>query len=136
MTKKKNTPAPVDNKTAEKKTSDKNKQEEQAPSRNVRPQIVGAAVGMFTGWIIANATLNLGWFNGSIARMTLLGGVIGGLIGGNEALADAGKRLTNKDDVTLNTIVALVGMAVIFGAILGLLYFANWLVVRWGIEDV
>jgi hypothetical protein len=110
---------------------DQSSTEEQAspPSPgNLGRQLVGALIGAAIALMLGAAALQLGWIQGNLTRLALWGGVIGGLIGGSEALAAAGKRLTKRDNPVLNVVVALVGMAAIFSVLFALVYWLSILI--------
>ena len=52
-----------------------------------------------------------------MTRYLMWGGVVGGLVGGSDTLAQAGKRLTHRDSDWLNILVSLLGMLVISGVL-------------------
>lgn len=80
-------------------------------------QMVGAIIGAAVAFLLATGAQRLGWAGGDMVRYLLWGGVIGGLIGGSNTLAQAGKRLTHRDEDWLNVLVSLLGMVVIFGVL-------------------
>ncbi len=80
-------------------------------------QIVGAFVGAAVALLLAVGAQQLGWFQGSLIRYVLWGGVIGGLVGGSDRLEQAGSRLTRLDIRWLNITVAILGMAIVFGVL-------------------
>ncbi len=92
------------------------------PPQNWGHQLVGAFIGGALALVLGAGALQLGWIQGNLVRFALWGGVIGGLIGGSEALASAGRRLTKRDNTVLNIAVSLVGMAVIFSVLFALVY--------------
>lgn len=85
-------------------------------------QMKGAVIGAAAGLALAWLAQQLGWFNGNLVTLALWGAVIGGLVGGSDALERAGQRLTRRDQRWVNILVGLVGMAIVFGAILLLSY--------------
>lgn len=91
-------------------------------------QLVGALIGGALALMLGAAALQLGWIQGNLTRLVLWGGVIGGLVGGSQALAAAGKRLTRRDNPVLNVVVALVGMAVVFSVLFALVYWLSVLI--------
>ncbi len=93
-------------------------------------QLVGAFIGGGLALILGAGALQLGWIQGNLVRFALWGGVIGGLIGGSEALAAAGRRLTKRDNAVLNVAVALVGMVVIFTVLFALVYWLSTFIRR------
>lgn len=88
------------------------------PSQDWGRQSVGAIIGAFIALILAGLAAQFGWIGGNLMVYALWGGVIGGLVGGTEALERAGRRLTQRDNKALNIIVALVGMIVVFSLLL------------------
>ena len=93
-------------------------------------QLVGAFIGGALALVIGAGALQLGWIQGNLMRFALWGGVIGGLIGGSEALAAAGRRLTKRDNAVLNVAVSLVGMVVIFTVLFALVYWLSMFIRR------
>jgi len=91
-------------------------------------QMLGAVVGGLLALVAASLARGAGLISGSLVQYVLWGGVVGGLIGGADALALAGKRLTRKDARGLNILAALLGMAFLFGAFLLLVRGVSWLV--------
>jgi len=84
---------------------------------SLRRQTIGALIGAAVVFLLAMAAQQFGWVPGDMTRYVLWGGVIGGLVGGSDTLAQAGKRLTRRDADWLNILVALLGMAAIAGAL-------------------
>lgn len=104
---------------------DEKKEAQQADARPTQDwgrQSVGAIIGAFVALILAGLAAQMGWIGGNLMIYALWGGVIGGLIGGSEALERAGARLTQRDNRALNIVVALIGMFVVFVFLLGLTY--------------
>jgi len=91
-------------------------------------QMFWAAVGGLLALVAASLARGAGLISGSLVQYVLWGGVVGGLIGGADALAVAGKRLTRKDARGLNILAALLGMAFLFGAFFLLVRAVSWLV--------
>lgn len=90
------------------------------PPGSLGRQFVGALVGAAVALLLALAGQQLGWLGGDLMQYVLWGGVIGGLVGGSDALAQAGKRLTRRDEDWLNILVAIVGMTLVFSAVYAL----------------
>ena len=107
---------------------------ETSRARNWGNQILGALIGGAVALAAAAAVREMGWISGPLIRWMLWGGVIGGLVGASERLAQAGKRLTRRDETWLNVFVALIGMALVFTLIFGLAYGAG-LLVRWYLDS-
>jgi len=87
------------------------------PPGSLRRQMIGALIGAAVTFLLARAAQQFGWVAGDMTRYLMWGGVIGGLVGGSDTLAQAGKRLTRRDSEWLNILVALLGMAVISGVL-------------------
>jgi hypothetical protein len=79
--------------------------------------MVGALIGAAVAFLLARAAQQFGWVPGDMTRYLMWGGVIGGLVGGSDTLAQAGRRLTHRDSDWLNILVSLLGMAVISGVL-------------------
>jgi hypothetical protein len=96
------------------------------PPGSLRRQMIGALIGAAVAFLMATAAQQFGWVPGDMTRYLMWGGVIGGLVGGSDTLAQAGKRLTHRDSVWLNVLVSLLGMAVISAVLyalsMGLMY--------------
>jgi hypothetical protein len=84
--------------------------------------MIGALIGAAVVFLLARVAQQFGWVPGDMTRYLMWGGVIGGLVGGSDTLAQAGKRLTHRDSVWLNVLVSLLGMAVISGVLYALAY--------------
>ena len=84
---------------------------------SLRQQMIGALIGAAVAFLLARVAQQFGWVPGDMTRYLLWGGVIGGLVGGSDTLAQAGKRLTRRDSDWLNILVSLLGMAVISGVL-------------------
>ena len=84
---------------------------------SLRQQAIGALIGAAAAFLLAMAAQQFGWVPGDVTRYVLWGGAIGGLVGGSDTLAQAGRRLTHSDADWLNALVALLGMAVISGVL-------------------
>jgi len=80
---------------------------------SLRQQIIGALIGAAVAFLLARVAQQFGWVPGDMIRYLMWGAVIGGLVGGSDTLAQAGKRLTQRDSDWLNILVSLLGMAVI-----------------------
>ncbi|MBN1247072.1 MAG: hypothetical protein JXC32_05400 [Anaerolineae bacterium] len=89
-------------------------------SSNWGRQIVGALIGGGLVLILGTVAQQLGWVQQSLGRYVMWGGVVGALFGASETLERAGRRLTRRDEAWLNITVSLIGMAVVFAALLGL----------------
>jgi hypothetical protein len=110
--------------------ADEEKQKEDGPSESAveppaaaqvsRSQIRGAFVGGLVALILAVVARELGWIPGNVVRYTIWGAVVGSLFGSGDSLAQAGQRLTQRDERWLNILVALIGMAVLFAGIIAL----------------
>jgi uncharacterized membrane protein len=92
------------------------------PPGSLRRQLIGSLVGAAIAILLQSAGRQLGWWTGDMVQFLLWGGVIGGLIGGSDALSQAGKRLTGRDEDWLNILVSLVGMVVLFGSLFAIIY--------------
>lgn len=95
---------------------------DRARPRDWGSQMVGAAIGALVALGLAWGAVQMGWISGNLTTYALWGGVIGGLVGGADTLAHAGRRLTHREDRWLNVLVALVGMVVVFGVFFGIGY--------------
>lgn len=96
-------------------------------SRGWGQQIVGGILGGFIAYIALGIAGQLGWQTPNLGRTVLWGAVLGSLLGSGSVLVNAGARLTRrKEPVWLNVLVALAGMAVFFGLIVGLTYLGLW----------
>jgi hypothetical protein len=98
------------------------------PPGSLRRQLIGALIGAAIALVVSSIGRQLGWLGGDAIQYLLWGGIIGGLVGGSDALAQAGKRLTRRDEDWLNILVSLIGMAAIMGVIFALAYVLNELV--------
>jgi len=87
------------------------------PPGSLRRQMIGALIGAAVAFLLARAAQQFGWAPGDMTRYLMWGGVIGGLVGGSDTLAQAGKRLTHRDADWLNILVSLLGMALISAVI-------------------
>ncbi len=79
--------------------------------------MIGALIGAAVAFLLASAAQQFGWVPGDMTRYLMWGGVVGGLVGGSDTLAQAGKRLTHRDSDWLNILVSLLGMLVISGVL-------------------
>lgn len=102
--------------------------EPRRPPGSLRRQFIGSLIGAGIALAILFLGRQLGWLGGDVVQFLLWGGVIGGLIGGSDALAQAGKRLTGRDEDWLNILVSLVGMALVFSALFAIAYALSWLI--------
>jgi hypothetical protein len=101
---------------------------EQPAPRTIGRQITGALIGGVVVWVLVSWARQAGWMGGDPVRYALWGAVVGGLIGALENLDVAGGRLTRRDNVWLNTAVAIGGMVVVSVMLYGLSRAAAWVV--------
>ncbi|MBN1247503.1 MAG: hypothetical protein JXC32_07575 [Anaerolineae bacterium] len=111
----------MENRDEGEKTEQPGRRDELArPPGSLRRQFIGSLIGAAIAMVIFLLSRQLGWLGGELVQYLLWGAVVGGLIGGSDALAQAGKRLTKRDEDWLNILVSLVAMAVIVGMLFAL----------------
>jgi len=102
--------------------------------QNWRQQIIGSAIGALIIWLLINLGELTGWHPANRNAWILSGAAIGGLLNDLERIDKAGSRLTRRESAgdrriaTLNIIVALIAITVLFTAMLSLIYFIGTLI--------
>jgi hypothetical protein len=95
-------------------------------SRDMGRQLIGAAVGAFVALAVVRVGESLGWQITNPTSIILLGGAIGAVLNDLERFDQAGSRLTrrpsngNRATAALNIGVALLGLLLVMGLVLGL----------------
>jgi len=103
------------------------------PERNWKQQIIGAILGGIVMFFILRIGELLGWHVANETMILFLGASIGSALTSLDHLDRAGARLTgrksegNRGVLALNVVIALVGMVVILGLMLGLSSGIVWL---------
>ena len=118
----------MDDNTEPEEQTESTRREEQTAPNTLGRQAVGALIGGAVAWILASLARQAGWMGGDTVRYAMWGAVIGGLIGAAKNLDVAGRRLTRRDNVWLNTAVSLVGMVLVSLILYGLAYVAGLLI--------
>lgn len=87
-------------------------------------QLTGALLGAFVGQVVASVAPRWGIAVSDPGALVLWGAAIGALLASLERFARAGSYLTgrkDKDSMFVNLLIALLGIALIFGLLLGAL---------------
>ncbi|HOU12538.1 MAG TPA: hypothetical protein PKZ84_05440 [Anaerolineae bacterium] len=95
-------------------------------------QLVGALIGMLVMGVAMQIGPSFGWTPGDRTFLFLIGGTVGAILFNLDRFAQAGSRLTRRTEgrgVRLtNILVALAGMALATGLVIGLAAFVGWLI--------
>ncbi|HQE91338.1 MAG TPA: hypothetical protein PLH19_06870 [Anaerolineae bacterium] len=95
-------------------------------------QMLGALIGALVMGMVMRIGPAWGWTPTDRTRLLLIGGMVGAMIFSLDRFAQAGSRLTRRTEGRgarwLNILVALLGLALVAGAFIGLTYLVGRLI--------